>query len=538
MTKIFRAFKSFSSIKYLSLLAVGIFLLVVRNADPILNPIIYTEDGLWSGMAMTHGWLHTFFYAKEGYLVWGNLIALWISNIFSFVLCGDRLICLPQGIAYTSYIYFSSIAVLSFFATKSYLRTEIRILLFMLFIFLPLGDSSNEIFGRLSNIGYYLVFVSLILILIREDQVTFTSKSLIDAALIVCMATNPVCILLVFFHLLMTSIFKLQHTHVLRLVRENLFLVIGFLIISIIVAVKKATAQGSAITGEFNVENIIEVVFARSILYPFIFPFYTSLNNLICIAIFLMWSLLIGFGFYLSAKKARIIMLLSTLSMLVYLAFTIYMRQSLTEQLGNYSVTFPDRYFMGINIMVVFITLMSLNAMINSRYKSFSYLVIIFVGGEYIYNLNFIVEYKSPRFPIAMHERLDDQICLNSGANWLDQPANLIMPTPNGWGMEIPPEYVRRSVLKLDCKRIFSGFYITDINWNFGVSKNSPTFFVLSSTLTRSIFSTGKQVKLANGEVRKILSISQAGRYLNIYLDGGLLNIGIHGLPHSYVIYK
>lgn len=539
MAKYLLASNRFFLIKCLVMLIIGFLLLIVRNADPLVNPIIYTEDGLWTGMSMTHGWLHTFYYAKDGYLVWGNLIALWLSNIDSLFLCGDRLTCLPESIAVTSYIFFAFVAVLAFFATKNYLRMDVRILFFALVIFLPLGHSSNEIFGRLSNIGYYFVFICLILILVRDAQVSVTSKACIDVVLILGMATNPVCIPLILFYLLLAlHQHKLKQLPTYFFVKENILLLIGFLIISAIVMVKKLTEQNPAITGQLNIQNLMEVIFARSILYPFIFPYYEALNNLITIILLTLWSCLIGLGFYVSKKETRKILLISISSFLLYLIFTIFMRQSLTEQLNNYSGTFPDRYFMGLNIIIVFITVICLNSVLNSRYKMLSYSVIAFILYLYINNVSFILEYKIPRFPIVMHEKLNDQLCLNSGPNWLDQSASVIISTSAPWSMEVPVKVLQKSVSKLNCKDTFSRFYITDENWNSGISKRDAAFFVINSTLTQKIFSSGKRIELNNGELRDILLTIENGKYLNVYLKGGTLDVRTHGQPNTYIPIK
>lgn len=533
MAKTFRRSRLSIFLQPLILLIVGVFLLIFRNADPLLNPLLYTEDGMWLGMGMTHGWAYTFYYAKDGYLVWGNLITLWFANAGSQIFCNDRLICLPEAVAVISYIFFSFLAVLSFFFTKSYLHIGARVALFLLIIFIPLGDSSNEILGRLSNIGYYFVFISLILIIIRDAQTSFTSKFIIDVALIICMATNPVCIPLILFYLA-SSFITSKKTFFCA--NYNLFLSIGFLLLLSIFVIKRITALETAVKGQLNFDNLIEVILARSILYPFIFPFYAHLNNLITIGLFTLWGILIGLGFFTADKVTRKILLISLASLLLNLMTTIFMRQSLTEQLDNYTVTFPDRYFMGINIIVIFITLISLNSLFINNHKVFSCAIYILIIFLYTSNFRSIIEYKSPKLPITMDEKLIDQVCLNVGSNWLEKSPNVFIITSTPWSIEVPSKTLQESALKLECQRVYDDFYLSDVSWTSGVFNTAAAFFVFNSTLTREIFSPGTQIRLKNGELRKILSTSQHGKYLHVYLEGEILNVKIHGRPNSYRI--
>lgn len=370
---------------------------------------------------------------------------------------------------------------------------------------------------------------------VESAQISTTSKFLIDVTLIISMTTNPVCIPLLFFYLVSSNLILTKAARF-NFAKENMVLIFGFLIILFIVAEKKMTAHNSAITGQLKTDNLIEVIFARSILYPFAFPFYTSLNNLITICLFIFWSSFIGFGFFISNRETRRILFISIASLLLYLALTILMRQSLTEQLNKYSVTFPDRYFMGLNVIVIFVTIVSLNSLINSRYKMLSYLIFFFIISLYVINFRFFVEYKSPKLSIAMDEKLKNQVCLNTGKNWLDKSPSVFIITSAPWSIEVPAKIIQKSALKLKCQDVFDEFYISDVSWTSGLLKTAPTFFVFNSSLTREIFGKGKRIRLANGELREILSTSQHGRYLHVHLDGELLNLKVHGRPNNYEV--
>jgi len=44
---------NFEKIKYIFVFFIAIFLLLSRNIDSLLSPIMYTEDAEWLGMAFT-----------------------------------------------------------------------------------------------------------------------------------------------------------------------------------------------------------------------------------------------------------------------------------------------------------------------------------------------------------------------------------------------------------------------------------------------------------------------------------------------------
>ena len=191
------------------MLFIGIFILVLRNPDPILNSVVYTEDGQWVGRALSNGWLNTFINAKDGYFVWGNLALLWASVTTSEAICNDPLVCLPQGIAFYSYFTFSSLALLVFISTRNIISTTLRTILFILVLIIPMGDSANEIIGRLSNVGYVAVLAATLLFYYKGFLDSKLLHVSIDIFLVLLAGTNPVVIpvtgLFVFYNMLITS---------------------------------------------------------------------------------------------------------------------------------------------------------------------------------------------------------------------------------------------------------------------------------------------------------------------------------------------
>jgi peptidoglycan/LPS O-acetylase OafA/YrhL len=81
-----------------------------------------------------------------------------------------------------------------------------------------------------------------------------------------------------------------------------------------------------------------------------------------------------------------------------------------------------------------------------------------------------------------------------------------------------------------------TAFNLTDPNWNRGISRDAPGFFVAASAENLRFFRAGSTVKFANGESRSIVSAIQAGAYLNVYVDGAPLAGEAVGYPKLIII--
>lgn len=518
------------SMHWAVIIIVGILLLALRNPDPVFNPVIYTEDGQWIGIALTKGWLYTFENAKEGYFVWGNLLLLLASVKASELICGNSLTCLPQSVAFFSYLFFSLVATLAYFTTRNILPQLVRIFLFSLMLLMPLGDSSNEIVGRLSNIGYLCVFCS-VLLMFNRLNCHGRKKLLIDVFLIICAATNPVCMPLILFFAA-ASFFYERSLNIKVLVRENAFLFSGLTLVALWIVIRSVGAQGSSVTGSLQLQSLIEVGVARSILYPFIFWMYHSLENIyVIILALLLFSVGVLMWRRMSDKNARILVGMAAVAFLVFLVFTLVMRQSLTEQLGGYRTTFPDRYFMGLNYLVLFIfVVMAGSVLKHGEGRLICWVGLSIVAVVYLVNIPWIFETKMPRMKIATGPMFNEEICLSGGGARFRK--SVVLPTYfQGWSMEVPVDYVINAISHLDCTGVWDDFFITDDNWGRGVGKNSAAFFLPNRPAFVSLLAVAKKVRFTNGEIREIIRVDQTGIYLNVFLEGQPLDANKVGLP-------
>jgi hypothetical protein len=76
-------------------------------------------------------------------------------------------------------------------------------------------------------------------------------------------------------------------------------------------------------------------------------------------------------------------------------------------------------------------------------------------------------------------------------------------------------------------------FYVTDENWDRGVARRWPGYYV---PLESRVHAAGRVVKLGNGEKRRITQVVPHGPYLHVHLAGKPLDQKVHGYPKDYRI--
>lgn len=507
-------------LKYIIIFLIAFMTLYIRNLDSLMNPIMYTEDAKWLGMAFSKGWVHTFVYAKEGYFVWLNLIFLFISAKISYLVSGSEILNLPYTISFVSFSFYSFVPTFAFFITKNLLNTYLRWLLFFAIIFLPMGDSSNEIFGRLSNIGYYIVFLATLFFYIRINVINYYKILIIDFILLIFFGTNPVVIILACLYLSYELFYRVS---IKSFIIKNLSLII-LLLIFILLLLTLSSKSASLVTDSFNLDSMVEVSIARSVLYPLVFSSYHNLNDFITIIFGLVFVVFVTYSYINSFrnKKLRTLFNFTLVSFFVFYVLTLYMRQSLTQQLSGYVTTFPDRYFIGLNLLIIFIIILSFESLLHKR-KAISCAGGIYLGLYYILNLNWIIEYKEPRLNIMKHLNWQETVC-NSYFNNKNLHNNYIYLDAYfyGWTMQIPTNFLNNNIIKNFCINDINKykiFKLTDSNWSNGLSKDKLILLLRKNTRNSKI-KVLSEVEFSNNEIRKIVKINSiSNKYLYVYID-------------------
>jgi hypothetical protein len=399
------------------LIIAGAYIIYLRNSDAVLNQILYAEDGKWVGMGLTEGWLDTFINARKDYFVWGNLLLMWLSAKTSVIVSGNPLSLLPLCEAIYSYLFYSSVATLAFFVTRNYLAIHSRALLYLLILLIPLGDSSSEMFGRLSNIGYTFVFLNILLLVAREQSaLSVLERMSTDTLLLLCIGTNPVCVAIVGLYL--GNIWLQERKGGLQIwIAANAYLIIGFVVISAAIVMRFAaegmfTSRGVSGPGQFAWHNMIEAITARAILYPFVFGFYGKLSNWASLTYFVFWiGLIVTALRNRGLPESRRLLKFSLAVLVVYVAATIFMRPYLTGELNHYTVTYTDRYYMGLNYIVVLVTVIVLDRLLSEGISKLVALgLLACIALVYVVNISSLFEGANPRTKLMTGLTLRDQL--------------------------------------------------------------------------------------------------------------------------------
>lgn len=394
----------------LSLTLIGILLLICRNPDPFIHPVMYAEDGVWTGLGLTHGWLYPLFYARPDYLVVGNITLLWLATYFSMILFGNPIVHLPESIAFISCAFYSMVAVLAFYSTKGLIPLIFRGVLFFLLLLIPLGLTQNEIIGRISNIGYYMSLIAIILFYFKSRCNSVISKSAIDFFLLLCAATNPVIIGFAVIYFIWDC---LQDSSIPKALSRNVGLNISLLGLSIYL-LPRMLRDHPAHLQTFDVNQVIESISARAILFPVIFPWYSRCSNLLSIFLLIGWIALIIYC-YLRSKNifGKRLMFFLSAGLLVTVAATLVMRPGLTTILHEYQTTFPDRYFMGMNVIAVFLTVIALGqlgSLTENKLVFLGWMGLGTISLIYLFHLPLIFEKRSPEWLIMTKPTFEDQV--------------------------------------------------------------------------------------------------------------------------------
>jgi len=78
-----------------------------------------------------------------------------------------------------------------------------------------------------------------------------------------------------------------------------------------------------------------------------------------------------------------------------------------------------------------------------------------------------------------------------------------------------------------------SAFSLTDITWEKGIAKNWSGFFITDNPSNRGVYVPGRILRFHNGEIRTVIKQEIRNGYVNVFLDGEILNGNIVGYPNK-----
>jgi|GEM_PF-1732796 len=401
--------------QWLGLLAVGMIVLYLRNAHSLLVPVLYAEDGVWGAGLINQGFFDMLLNARPDYFVFGNVLLLALSQLTNAVFFGHNLTYLPYFTSLFSMLFYAGVAVVPVVLLRRVMRIEARLLLWLFILLVPLGNSSYEMLGRLANIGYAVLFLTFCLLVWRRYSFQDASHKQIiatDLTLFVCANTNPLCYPLIgvafgvdaLHHWLSNGrprVLCWLKTYVAFFSTRSAIVLLATLFLTGLWITVRTMGKISPLDGPIVFSNVLEVIVGRTFLYPIIFPFYTHFNNtasgvLLLIAVITLALLAKG------VQRERFILASAAVVLAVSAVITIVSRPVLTGFLNHYTTSFPDRYFMGLNLFVYLVLASALSAGFGADPKKWRRIVANTVAGAlvalYAGNGAFMFEFNKPRF--------------------------------------------------------------------------------------------------------------------------------------------
>lgn len=460
-------FLSRKGMEYLLLFVLGMVLLLLRSPYNLTIPSIYAEDGTWGSEIIYNGALRTAFFTRPDYPVIGNVLLLQIALWVNELLFGLDISRYPLVVAFVQYAFYSMAALLPVALMKDELPRWMARTLWLSVLLLPMGvaQGQSEILGKISNTGYLFYFIAFCLVYYRVFhwvRLSILKLAVIDVLLFICCGTHEGCYLLVglgfFLNVWLEMRGEERSTGVgvrvknwLGRAHNRMWIVLGVFCCALacfdlFVLTGVPERQAIAKPGKEIVE-----FFAREFLFSFVWPVYSRLNTgsaliLLCVA-----AAVLVYTFVVSGGKQRVGLACCVTATLLYGGITLIGRgEMLLEICKDFTVTYPDRYYYGCNVMANLTAIYCVACLFKVQKRSrkilggaiatFLILPVIFSGADLMDGVdkNAVV---SILHPAPFSERLEAALPDETKQNYTIDIA------PPTWQMIVPSEYVLASLV-------------------------------------------------------------------------------------------
>jgi hypothetical protein len=286
---------------FLSVFCVSFLVLVYRAPSPLFFPDFYAEDGRDYLLLLPFSlrrFLAVAFLPHDGFYLLGNVVLAQMGIVVNAVVFHGDLADLPRSISLVSYSMFAAL----FGATAVVLRKRLSLLAVwftsLWLCVLPMPRSPELVLGRISNCGL-LAFYGGVLIVLQRTLYTNTRANAVacDVLFLICVYSNPVTLLLLPFLYArqLRDIFLKRQLSVSRAELYSAGIVIVCCVFYAAVCFKgKVLTPAGYMRVPFRWENGIEVMLARSMLFPLIYPIYQWMTDFVIFLVLVVVALALG----------------------------------------------------------------------------------------------------------------------------------------------------------------------------------------------------------------------------------------------------
>ena len=437
-------------------IALGVVILYLRDPHSLLTPTLYTEDGVWMARLFNAGFWHTLIHAKGGetpYFVTLNILLLQAAKTLNALCFGDSLAHLPRFVSVLAMAFYATLAVLVVRLLRRWLSPVAGWLLWALVIFMPLGGSSFEVLGRVSNIGYAMLCLCACLLVWRRTADRGRPGAIVaaDAGILLCATTNPLCY----------PVIAVDYAHrgwrlwasgagVVATVRRSAAAgsaaACGIALVASVVAMTQLEPRPTEyLLDALDADGLIEAVAARPILYPLVFPWYRCLDDAVAVAGVMALGAL---AWWLTAEARGprgVVMATAAVAGYASLA-TVATRPGLTGVLDQYRTTLLDRYYYGTSLLVVVAVCVAASAGLRGGLparRRAAAAVLAAVLAIYAAHGAELVEFRRSRWPDQPSESFAAAVASAAAAAPADADRVRVPLHPRSWRARFPTRNAR-----------------------------------------------------------------------------------------------
>lgn len=440
----------------------GVGILYVRDPHSLRVPTLYTEDGVWMAKLFNAGFWHTLIHAKGGetpYFVSLNILLLQAAKSLNALCFGDSLAHLPQFVSVLAMTFYSTLAALSVSLLRRWLTPAAAALLWALVVFMPLGGSSFEVLGRVSNIGYGMLCLCACLLVWRRTADRGRPWAIVaaDAGVLLCATTNPLCYPAIAVDYALRG-WRLWASGadpfavVRRSGAARSAVVCAALLAACVAGMTQLESHHNAFLRDaLEPDELIEAVVARPLLYPLVFPWYRGLGDAAAVAAVCGVT---GLAWWLTAEArgARAVVVAMAAVAAYAAAATVVMRPGLTVLLDHYRTTLLDRYYYGTSLLVVVAACVAASAGLRGtlavrRRAAATVLVALLV--TYASHVGDLVEFHRSRWHDPPPESFASALASAAAAAPADAERVRVPLHPRPWRARFPATNVRATSIAI-----------------------------------------------------------------------------------------